>query len=54
MIMQSENLLVFQAFTRESLWGNIGGYVGMFLGVSFMQVPQIFLKLLVKLKSYIE
>ena len=28
-------------FTMGSLWGNIGGYVGMILGFSLLQAPDI-------------
>ena len=34
-----------QEFTWESLWGNAGGYIGFFLGVSLMQLPEIILSL---------
>jgi hypothetical protein len=36
----SENLY-FKANSWESLWGNAGGYMGFFLGISMMQLPQI-------------
>ena len=34
---------LFQGFTWESLWGNAGGYIGFFLGISMLQLPNIFL-----------
>ena len=40
-----ENL---QGFTWESLWGNAGGYIGFFLGISLMQLPQIIMDMLRK------
>ena len=30
-----------RSFGKASLWGSIGGYVGMILGFSFLQVPDI-------------
>ena len=36
---------VFQDFTWESLWGNAGGYIGFFLGISVMQLPQIVMEM---------
>ena len=34
-----------KAFTIYSLFGNIGGYVGIFIGYAFFQIPGILLKL---------
>ena len=28
-------------FSRDSVWGNVGGYVGMFLGFSVLQIPSL-------------
>ena len=33
-------------FGKESLCANIGGYVGMILGISFLQVPEMILIIL--------
>ena len=30
-----------RSFGITSLWANIGGYIGMILGLSFLQVPHI-------------
>ena len=30
-----------RSFGKASLWGSIGGFVGMILGLSFLQVPDI-------------
>ena len=36
-----EETINTRGFDQESLWGNIGGYVGMVLGYSLLQVPDI-------------
>ena len=41
----------FQGFTWESLWGNAGGYIGFFLGISLMQLPQIIMDISMKFKT---
>ena len=28
-------------FSRDSVWGNVGGYIGMFLGFSVLQIPSL-------------
>ena len=30
-----------RSFGKDSLWGNIGGYVGMILGFSLLQLPNL-------------
>ena len=42
---------MFQEFTWESLWGNAGGYIGFFLEISLMQLPQIILDIIYDCKK---
>ena len=37
-----EETINTRGFDQGSMWGNIGGYVGMILGFSFLQIPDIF------------
>jgi hypothetical protein len=30
-----------RSFTNDAMWGSIGGYVGMVLGISFFQLPNL-------------
>ena len=41
-----------RAFNEESLIGNLGGYVGLFLGVAIWQTPDFIGFVVRKLKSY--
>ena len=34
---------IFRAMDIQTLVGNAGGYIGLFLGYSFLQIPQAFL-----------
>ena len=36
-----QNITNTKAFTTESCWSGIGGFIGIFVGVSLMQIPQI-------------
>ena len=45
-----QNVENMQAFDEESLWSQIGGFVGIFLGYSLLQVPELTIALLVFLK----
>ena len=47
-----EYISLFQALNIESLLGNIGGYVGMFLGVSLLQFPGLLSDAAKMLKSF--
>ena len=42
-----------RAFTGESCWAGIGGFVGIFVGMSLMQVPDLLCKIyqIIKLKA---
>ena len=40
-----------RAFDEESLIGNMGGYIGLFLGFAIWQAPQIIIKCLSKINS---
>ena len=40
-----------KAYTMNSLVGNIGGYIGMFLGYALLNVPETFMEFFQKLKS---
>ena len=35
-----------QSFTIETCWAGIGGFVGIFIGVSLRQMPKLFLNFL--------
>ena len=41
-----------RAFNEESLVGNLGGYVGLFLGVAFWQAPVFFSQLITKFHNF--
>ena len=42
-----------RAFTGESCWAGIGGFIGIFVGVSLMQIPTLLLEFyrLIKIKA---
>ena len=40
-----------RAFNEESLIGNLGGYIGLFLGVALWQIPDVISSLQSKLRS---
>ena len=45
-----------RGFTGESLWAGIGGFLGIFVGISLMQVPEILIETInsiQKLKEYV-
>ena len=39
-----QNITNSRAFSGESCWSGIGGFIGIFVGVSLMQIPQILLE----------
>ena len=47
-----EELLSFREFGIEGLGAGIGGYVGIFLGYSFLQIPSTLSSLWIRLKRY--
>ena len=46
-----EEVLHLQGFNFDSLLGNAGGYIGMFLGVALWQIPEIFVSCLRKMHN---
>ena len=40
-----------KAFSEESLLSSVGGYIGIFLGVSFLQIPAVIKGLVAWLKN---
>ena len=40
-----------RGFTGESCWAGIGGFVGIFVGVSLMQIPEIFVEMFSFMKN---
>ena len=42
-----------RGFTAESCWAGIGGFVGIFVGVSLMQVPEILIDTFKVMKRYL-
>ena len=43
--MYCKFILIYRALDFNSLVGNVGGYVGLFIGVSILQAPALLLKL---------
>ena len=46
-------ILYFRAIDIQGLIGNIGGYIGLCLGYSILQIPQFIVLILCKVKVYI-
>ena len=44
--------LIYRAIDAQALVGNIGGYIGLCLGYSFLQIPALILFIMRKLKKY--
>ena len=42
-----------RSFTTDAMWGSIGGYVGMVLGISFFQLPNLICDVIKSLKMCI-
>ena len=42
-----------KAFGMDDVWANIGGYVGMVLGISIIQIIEMANELILKLKTNI-
>ena len=40
-----------RAFTGESCWAGIGGFIGIFIGVSLMQIPELLAEFVMLIKS---
>ena len=47
-----EEVISFREFGIEGLGAGIGGYVGIFLGYSFLQIPSTLSNLWIRLKRY--
>ena len=41
---QYQAIINNKGFTVESCWAGIGGFVGIFVGVSLMQIPEIIME----------
>ena len=48
------DFLCFRAIDIQGLVGNVGGYIGLFLGYSFLQIPDSILFIVLRAKSWLE
>ena len=39
-----QNITNARGFTAENCWAGVGGFIGIFVGVSLMQVPEILIE----------
>ena len=39
-----QNIVNHRDFTIENCWAGIGGFVGIFVGVSLMQIPELIIQ----------
>ena len=46
--------LFFRAIDIQGLIGNVGGYIGLFLGYSFLQIPDFIILIVLRAKSWVE
>ena len=48
------DFLCFRAIDIQGLIGNVGGYIGLFLGYSFLQIPDFIILIVLRAKSWVE
>ena len=48
------DFLCFRAIDIQGLIGNVGGYIGLFLGYSFLQIPDFILLIVVRGKRWLK
>ena len=48
------DFLCSRAIDIQGLVGNVGGYIGLFLGYSFLQIPDVILFIVLKAKRWLE
>ena len=46
--------LYFRAIDIQGLIGNVGGYIGLFLGYSFLQIPDFIIFIVLRAKRWLE
>ena len=46
-----QNIVNQRGFTVENCWAGIGGFVGIFVGMSLMQVPELIIDFIVYFKQ---
>ena len=46
--------LLFRAIDIQGLIGNVGGYIGLLLGYSFLQIPNFIILIVLRAKNWVE